>query len=724
MSNAYSAQHRGGASAYAQYFAGMDKSMQQKVALTTAFFPTRGHVADMGSGSGRGTYDLACLYPGLTLYGVDINPLSVEFSQQTYQRSNLRYQTGDIADAVFPVGSLDGVLDSSVLHHVTSFNDFSLARLETCLRNQVAALRPGGVLIIRDFVVPDGPARVVLELPTQDGKDTGPIPELSTAALFERFAGTFRSSQHRTGGVPFTRVRASRAGRAGFELTLRDATEFILRKDYRADWDAELLEEYTYYSQAQFEQSLRAHGLRLLASVPIHNPWIVEHRYRGKIALTDLEGRALPFPPTNYFVVGEKIDPASPIELHEVEQRELSAPRFFVPRAYRHVRSGKRLELAERPGRTLDILPWLVRGGRVHVLAKKGFPRPLLALHAEISGFITEPIAAIVNDGEPRPSAIARILHERAAIDPAALRGPATIARYFTSPGGLDECVDAALVEVDATRLPETNGDLEPVIDYGDFGVSGTVRELDAAQLLRAAQVGGTFDARIEIGAYRALAAAQQPLDAWIGAAVPLPPRELPLPKARPLPVATQPVFAPDPGPPTYLRFVEGVFAARAADGRELSRAAREYVVPRNVSHRTATVLPVIRMGDGILVALEPRELPAVERFIGSTLLPVCPAFRLPASVDALPGIETFLRERCAELGVVVDTLIPLGGAYAPSAGATPELVTPFAAPISAVTQDLKLVLTAMQPLCDQIDEVLDAHTKIALLRLDHALRA
>ena len=70
MPNAYSAQHRGEASAYAQYFAGMDSSMQQKVALTTAFFPTRGHVADMGSGSGRGTYDLACLYPGLTLYGV------------------------------------------------------------------------------------------------------------------------------------------------------------------------------------------------------------------------------------------------------------------------------------------------------------------------------------------------------------------------------------------------------------------------------------------------------------------------------------------------------------------------------------------------------------------------------------------------------------------------------------------------------------------------------
>jgi trans-aconitate methyltransferase len=95
MTNAYSAPHRGEASAYARYFAGMDSSMQQKVALTTAFFPTRGQVADMGSG--RGTYDLACLYPGLSLCGLDINPVSVEHSTRTYQRPNLRYQTGDIA---------------------------------------------------------------------------------------------------------------------------------------------------------------------------------------------------------------------------------------------------------------------------------------------------------------------------------------------------------------------------------------------------------------------------------------------------------------------------------------------------------------------------------------------------------------------------------------------------------------------------------------------------
>jgi hypothetical protein len=61
-SAAYEKQHRGTQAAYEAYFAGMDSSMQQKIALTTAHFPVRGRIADMGSGSGRGasTFRIRC----------------------------------------------------------------------------------------------------------------------------------------------------------------------------------------------------------------------------------------------------------------------------------------------------------------------------------------------------------------------------------------------------------------------------------------------------------------------------------------------------------------------------------------------------------------------------------------------------------------------------------------------------------------------------------------
>src|SRR4051812_48873822 len=103
----YEKQHRGTQEAYEAYFAGMDSSMQQKVALTTAHFPVKGRIADMGSGSGRGTFDLACLYQDFELVGVDINPISVERASHQFQRPNLSYTVGDISDAVFARESLD-----------------------------------------------------------------------------------------------------------------------------------------------------------------------------------------------------------------------------------------------------------------------------------------------------------------------------------------------------------------------------------------------------------------------------------------------------------------------------------------------------------------------------------------------------------------------------------------------------------------------------------------
>lgn len=146
----YDKQDRGTKAAYESYFAGMDSSMQQKVALTTAHFPVRGRIADMGCGSGRGTCDIARLYDSLELVGVDINPISVERSRNEFQGTNLSYECGDISEMVFPPGSLDGILDSSVLHHVTSFNDFSVDRVYLTLDRQVAQLKSGGVIIIRD----------------------------------------------------------------------------------------------------------------------------------------------------------------------------------------------------------------------------------------------------------------------------------------------------------------------------------------------------------------------------------------------------------------------------------------------------------------------------------------------------------------------------------------------------------------------------------------------
>ena len=727
----YERQHRGTEAAYEAYFRGMDASMQQKVALTTAHFPVRGRIADMGSGSGRGTYDLARLYGGLELVGVDINPVSVERAAREFRRPNLSYVEGDIAATVFPAESLDGVLDSSVLHHVTSFNDFDVRRVFTTLENQVAQLKTGGIIIVRDFVIPDGPERVRLDLPATDGAETGEVVELSTAALFERFAREWRSSVNRDAPVPFVKTDSPRSGFVRYELSLRAAAEFVLRKDYRADWATEILEEYTYLSQSQFEEAFRSRGLRVVTSRPLWNPWIVQNRFEGKFYLSDSGGNPLPFPPTNYLIVGEKVRAGSGVALSERESLAISAPTFLSLKGYRHEESGQVLELVERPHRTLDVVPWFESAGQLFVVAKKDFPRPVINAsperprldRANHSGYVTEPVSAIVGAEGDEEQEVYRVIKERAGFDAEEVVRVGDPVSYYTSPGGVDELVVSRLVEVRPrqTELSFPN--------YTPFKDAGTVRELDAAQVLRACHVGGMFDARLEINIYRLLRELGRGYGPWIGAPVALSVQPHAFASADST-EALSPLARAAFGPPTplsqpqFLSLREGRFEERDSAGRTLAEARFEYVLPKHLSANTVVVLPVVKTERGTFVGVESRDLPAVQSFGGSSKITTAPAWRLPPSVTHVSEISPFLKEALSrDFALRARCAWELGGAYFPTPGVTPEVVHPFAVEVSADERPgAALQFVSLPELTRHPTLLQDAHLLIAAHRLAHAL--
>lgn len=681
MSDAtYAHQDRGSAGAYASYYAGMDASMQQKVALTTAHFPTSGTVVDMGSGSGRGTFDLASLHPELALVGVDINPTAVATAAAMYQRPNLRYIAGDIADALFPDDSVDGILDSSVLHHVTSFNGYGTARLETCLDHQVRALRTDGVLIIRDFVVPDGPDEVALSLRDDDGAADGPIAGLSTWALWRRYAATVAHGRYRAGELPWSDLGADGAGWRRIRLGLRDAQEFLLRKDYRSDWDVELLEEYTYWTHAGFVAALSRRGLRVVTAAPIRNPWIVANRYRGRARLTTVAGAELMFPPTNFLIVGQKVARTQGTHLRLQQATTVERPDFLRLSTWRGD-DGTVVDLAERPGRTLDLIPWVRRDGQVLVLAKQGFPRPVVVADPERpnltgaswSGYLTEPIAAITAPAEPVDVAVRRILRERAGVAADVIAGIGRPVRYATSPGGLDEVVTALAVGLAA--LPP-----EQKQHYGALYDAGVVRALDARACLRAAQIGGLFDARLELGIHRLLRTLGLPGSPWIGAAFTLPDHDLDWPvRADALHPADGVRFVPVARRNGYLAIRRGRFLETAADGRVVDTTEREWLATPTVSGNTAVALPVVRIRGCVLVGVEHRAMPAVQLATGDSAYATAPAWRLPATVTRLDHAERWVEERLREgSGCAATNLIELGGPWLATPGATPELVHPW----------------------------------------------
>jgi len=722
---AYVHQDRGDATAYDRYLASMDTSMRQKVALTAAHLVTRGTVADMGMGSGTGSHALACLYPGLRVVGVDINPEMVTRARQRYPLPNLGFQQGDIAGPCFPSESLDGILDSSVLHHVTSFSGYDPGAALRALQAQVQQLRPHGVLVVRDFVSP-GEDSVVLELPDADGEGRDPR-SCSTAELFRHFSTRFRPASACPG---FELVELAHGGQgwARFATTHRLAAEFLLRKDYRADWEAEILEEYTYFTQEEFGAALAGLGLRLLASTPLRNPWIVRHRLEGRCRLTTPAGRALDFPPTNFVIVGERVPEGEGVRLEEGPAHP--ALGFLEREVYRRRDTGALRDLVRRPHAALDLLPWFRRDGEILVLVRQAYPRPLLTCSqasggmldgSRPGGYVTEPLSVLLRD-RPAGQTVERALQERAGLEPGALRGVVQGSRFYPSPGGTLEEVQAVLVEVDPLEV-----EARPAGVSG-FSTSGRVSAVEASQLLRAAQVGGLPDARLEMHIYELLGSVGRSPGAWIGALPELAEAAEPLevcPLAGLLSRPRRRVWeALGPGDAGFLDVPCAEFREWSARGTLLYRVPLEYAVPRSRSLHTVACAVLVRQGDRILLGLDDDDLPAAQAFQGHSELLVAPAWRLPRDVLDLPAARAWVCERLrGEHGVVAGRLCDLGGRYHPSLGVSPEAVYPMAVEVRSSSGGPRpLRFVPLMEVLENLDRLPDGHLRVVARRAAHAL--
>lgn len=722
---------REGANAYERYLAGMDATMRQKIALTAAHLLGEGRVADMGMGSGQGSHALAALYPHLQVVGVDLDPVLVERARATHVLPNLSFACGDIAAPVFPAGSLDGILDCSVLHHVTSFGGYRHENAAEALAVQVEQLREHGVLVVRDFVDPGGEP-VLLDLPSEDGHDGSDPRTCSTARLLELFARQFRALGERP-GFPLERLRGDEAaalpeplpGWRRYRLQHKHAAELLLRKDYRTDWEDEVKEEYTYFTRAGFEEIFARLGLRVLASTPIWNPWIVRHRFEGKMILRDAAGRPLDPPPTNYVIVGEKVP-----RRHGVGFRATPAPTtgFLRLQQHRDRRSGKVRDLVARPHRTLDVVPFFERDGHRYVLARASYPRPLLAAAPETSaveggcGHVCEPLMVFESD-RPVAETVEHFLRDAAGIQPPHIRCFHEGSLYYPSPGGVLEEVRSVLVELEE-NVGFVQTPLEPV---SGFSSSGRVHAIEAQQLLRAAQVGGLPDARLELNTYHLLGRVQQSVGPWLGEEIQLldahgiepgcVSRLLDAPGRRLYEAAGQ---AQSPG---FLRVGCHRYEELAPGGEVLGARVLEHVVPAALSLRTVAVAALARVGGAVMIGVDDDDLPAAQSFAGNSNLPVCPAWRLPHGVVGRAASAQWIRARLLEeYGLETGRLSILGGRYHPSSGTTPEIVQPLAFEVLGEGRGARhLSWLPLAELAGRAALLRDGHLRLVTLRGAHA---
>lgn len=285
------------------YATSMDGSLAMKIAeIMPHVLP--GTIVDAGYGTGALLDLLVRRFPDNAVVGIEA---SREFTLRAFRRfrdnPHVRLVRGDAASLTqFGCQNASTVIFSSVLHEVHSYHGYDQTPVKTALSNARLTLRPGGRVIIRDGIAPNR-ATVSLWTNDADGDDAGRVERLSTRALFRRFASEFRHGI----GVPFE--ESIHNTRLLFELTARDAYEFINKKDYRPHWDLEAQEEYGFWRRREWEVALRDAGFRILRFDEILNPWIAEHRFSGHVELFEPgTSEPLPYFPTHCVIVGERAE--------------------------------------------------------------------------------------------------------------------------------------------------------------------------------------------------------------------------------------------------------------------------------------------------------------------------------------------------------------------------------------------------------------------------------
>ena len=294
-----------------------------------------GKIADEGCADGALMVRLAETFPDSDIIGLDITGEFISRVEERQRAGEFRksfvyaYQR-NLLEPVFSDNSIDTVICNSTLHELWSYGKQAQS-VRNYLRYKYKQLTPGGRLIIRDVVGPQDKDMVVyMKLSSLDGetydqkdeKNLITLPELlSTESRFYRFAYDYLRELREAGRREIAPLEYSleKVNDVRYiKLSLKNASEFLLTKDYTDNWASEMNEEFTFWDINEWEHELTKAGFSIVndeTSLPkfsraYTNEWIVKNRYQPVATLFVLKGdtlKEIPYPVTNMVLVGEKL---------------------------------------------------------------------------------------------------------------------------------------------------------------------------------------------------------------------------------------------------------------------------------------------------------------------------------------------------------------------------------------------------------------------------------
>lgn len=228
-------------------------------------------------------------------------------------------QRNAVTGLVFDANSMNTIHTSSLTHEIESYG--SRKDLLQFIENRYRELVSGGVWINRDVVGPEDKQKVVLmKLNKFDGRNDDydqPLAEreklrdylkgLSTYGRFLRFAIDFRKAEGYQLSYRFVTIENDEY----IELPLKDACEFISRKDYLDNWQSEMHETFCFWDFDEWKAIVEQAGFKVSPESRAYvNEWIVENRLKGKVELFEMTTSGLSKiyqPVTNMILVAEKL---------------------------------------------------------------------------------------------------------------------------------------------------------------------------------------------------------------------------------------------------------------------------------------------------------------------------------------------------------------------------------------------------------------------------------
>lgn len=310
---------------YNIYVRQMDEIAEMKYKDTAPFIQP-GRIGDIGCAVGSWIKEASKddRFRESDFYGIEVSRHLCEICQQRKYNGEFSNpfvffsQRNAVTGLAFEPDSMNTIHTSSLTHEIESYG--SRKDLLQFIKNRFDELAPGGVWINRDVVGPFNKEKEVLlclsrevginDLSAKQFNDRHKLSEhlesLSTYARFYRFANDFRRKEGYS--VSFEEVQID--NNTYVQLSLKDATEFLSRKDYTDNWQSEMHETFCFWDFDEWKEHLQSVGFKIHADSKVFtNPWIVENRWQGKASLFTWNGKELipeEYPVTTMFLVGIK----------------------------------------------------------------------------------------------------------------------------------------------------------------------------------------------------------------------------------------------------------------------------------------------------------------------------------------------------------------------------------------------------------------------------------